>query len=320
MLMQRSLKRGISWSATAAVAMFLAGSWLAAQPTSKLRVVASTSDLGALAAEVGGDLIAVEVLAPGVQDPHSVAGKPSYLLRLQRADLVIVAGLELDAGWLTGRHHVPSAISQSGNPRIQPAASGYFDASQYVEILEIPSQAYVRDIHPLGNPHYWLDPENGRRIAQALANRLGALRPSDASYFTDRFQVFSKRLSEAEQAWRAQMRPYRGHKVVTYRRSWSNFLKRFDLISVGEIEPIPGIPPNRDHSTELINRMKNENVGVIVVEPFFELKTPNTIARKTGAHVVVMPSSVGAEKGITDYFKLFDYDLGLLTKAFEESR
>jgi ABC-type Zn uptake system ZnuABC Zn-binding protein ZnuA len=114
------------------------------------------------------------------------------------------------------------------------------------------------------------------------------------------------------------MWPYRGHKVVTYRGSWWNLLKRFDLISIGEIEPIPGIPPSRDHTTELINRMKSENVGVIVVEPFFELKTPNSIARKTGAHVVVMPSSVGAEKGITDYFKLFDYDLGRIPWALAQ--
>ena len=148
-----------------------------AQAAPKLRVVASTSDLAALAAEVGGDRTEVEALALGAQDPHSVPGKPSYLLKLQHADLVIVAGLELDTGWLTGRHHVPSAISQSGNPRIQPGASGYFEASQYAEILDIPAQAPIRNIHPLGNPHYWLDPENGRRIAQALANKLSELRP-----------------------------------------------------------------------------------------------------------------------------------------------
>ena len=156
----------------------LGGDRAFAQTASKLRIVAATSDLAALATEVGGDRAEVEPLAAGVQDPHSVPAKPSYLLKLQHADLAIVAGLELDAGWLTGRHHTLSAISQSGNSRIQPGASGYFDASQYAEILEFPTQPFVRDIHPVGNPHYWLDPENGRKIAAALAERLGTRSPT----------------------------------------------------------------------------------------------------------------------------------------------
>ena len=283
----------------------------------KLRIVASTTDLAALAAEVGGDRTEIESLAPGVQDPHSVSAKPSYLLKLQHADLLVVAGLELDS-WLTGSHHVQSAISQSGNSRIQPGASGYFQASQYAEIVEISAQAPSRDIHPLGNPHYWLDPENGRRIAQALAKKLSELQPNDASYFADRFRGFNKRLSDAESVWDAQIQPYRGRKVVTYRRSWSNFLKHFGLVSIGEIEPSPGIPPSHRHTTELINIMKGENVKIILVEPYFEMKTPNAIARETGAEIVVMPSSVGGEKGIADYFTLFDHDLMLLTKAFKK--
>ena len=282
---------------------------------SKLRIVASTADLAALATEVGGDRTEVESLTSGVQDPHSVSGKPSFLLKLQHADLLIVAGLELDS-WLTGRHHVQSAISQSGNSRIQPGASGYFEASQYAEVLEDPAQGFVRDIHPLGNPHYWLDPENGRRIAQALAKKLSELQPDDASYFDDRFQRFNTRLSEAEKIWDAKIQPYRGRKVVTYRRSWSNFLKHFGLVSVGEIEASPGIPPSRRHTTELISIMKSENVQVILVEPYFELKTPNAIARDARAEVVVIPSSVGGEKRITDYFTLLDYDLTLLAKVF----
>ena len=301
----------------AILAAQLGGSRAFSQTASKLRVVASTSDLATLAAEIGGDRTEVESLAVGAQDLHSVPAKPSYLLKLQHADLVIVAGLELDAGWLTGRHHAPSAISQSGNARIQPGASGYFDASVHAEILEAPTQPFVRDIHPLGNPHYWLDPENGRRIAEALAEKLSNLLPQDAAYFENRLRQFSSRLSAAEGIWDKEMQPYSGRKVVTYRRSWSNFLKRFGLVSVGEIEPSPGIAPSKRHTRELVNLMKSENVKVILVEPYFESKTPNNIARETRAEVIVMPSSVGGEKGITDYLRLFDYDVALLTKAFE---
>jgi ABC-type Zn uptake system ZnuABC Zn-binding protein ZnuA len=290
---------------------------LYAEATRKLNVLASTSDLAALAAEVGGDGAEVESIARGYQDPHFVEAKPSYLVNLRQTDLLIVVGLQLEGSWLTQGHHRLSLISQSGNPRIQPGASGYFDASQYAEILDVPTQPATPGIQAFGNPHYWLDPENGRRIAQALAKKLSEMRPQDASYFADRFQAFNKRLSDAEKVWDAEMKPYRGCKVVTYHRSWSNFLKHFQLVSVGEIEPRPGIPPSRRHTTEVINLMKSGNVKIVLVEPYFELKTPNAIAREAGAQVVVMPSSVGGEKGITDYFQLFDCDVGLLTKVLK---
>ncbi len=244
--MQRILERH-RWPALL-LALALAGaapSPVAAQVVRKLKVVASTSDLAALAAEVGGDHVEVESIVRGNQDPHFVEAKPSYLLRLRQADVLIVVGLQLEGAWLTQSHHRPSLISQSGNPRIQPGASRYFDASQYARILEIPNPPVTPSIQALGNPHYWLDPENGRSLAQNLANRLSEMRPGDASYFEGRFQAFSKRLTDAEKVWDAQMQPYRGRKVITYHRSWSYFLKHFQLVSVGEIEPQPGIPPSR---------------------------------------------------------------------------
>src|SRR5215472_2626252 len=291
---------------------------VSAEGADKIKVVASTSDLAALAAEVGGDRIQVEYLVGGDQEPHFAQAKPSYLLKLQRADLLIVVGLLFEGRWLTetGRNR-PSLLSQSGNPRIQPGASGYFDASRYVEILEIPKPPVIPNSQPLGNPYYWLDPENGRIIAQALAKKLSEIRPQDASYFEDRFQGFSKRLSDALSSWDAEMKPYRGHKVVTYQRSLSYFLKHFQLVSVGEIEPQPGIPPSRSHTTDLIDLVKREDVKVILVEPYFELNTPSTIARETGAEVVIMPSSVGGAKGVSDYFQLLDHDLAVLSRALQ---
>jgi len=292
--------------------LVVAASGLPARAAGKIKIATATTDLAALAQEVGGDRVEVESIARGYQDPHFVEAKPSFLLKLRQADLLITVGLQLEIGWL------PPLITQSGNPRIQVGAPGYVDASQFAEILEKPTGVVTRamgDVHPFGNPHYWLDPENGRRVAKGIADKLAEMRPSDAAYFDQRFESFSQRLTEAEKRWDAEMQPYRGRKVITYHRSWPNFLKHFQLVTMGEIEPRPGIPPTPSHTLELINMMKRENVKVILVEPYFDLKTPNSIARATGAQVVVMPPSVGGEKAITDYFKLFDYDLDLLTKV-----
>jgi ABC-type Zn uptake system ZnuABC Zn-binding protein ZnuA len=287
-----------------------------AAATKKLNVVTSTADMTALAQEVGGDKISVDSIAKGYQDPHFVEAKPSFLLKLREADLLINVGLQLEIGWL------PPLITQSGNPRIQVGAQGYLDASQFCEILEIPQGTVTRaegDVHPLGNPHYWLDPDNGRRIARGIANKLADLDPTDAAYFQQRFEDFNKRLSATELKWDAEMKPYRGQKVVTYHRSFPNFAKHFGLDVIGYVEPRPGIPPTPSHTIELIQLIKRENCKVVLVEPYFDLKTPQSIGRETGAQVIVYLPSVGGEKQVTNYFELFDYDIGLLIKAFQSS-
>jgi zinc/manganese transport system substrate-binding protein len=283
----------------------------------KLNIVTSTTDMAALTQEVGGDKVNVEAIAKGYQDPHFVEAKPSFLLRLRQADLLISVGLQLEIGWL------PPLITQSGNPRVQVGAAGYLDASQFAEILEIPQGTVTRaegDVHPLGNPHYWLDPDNGRRIARGIAGKLGDLDPGDAPYFQQRFQDFDKRLTAAEQKWDAEMKPYRGRKVVTYHRSFPNFAKHFGLDVIGYVEPRPGIPPTPSHTLDLIQQMKRENAKIVLVEPYFDLKTPQSIGRATGAQVIVYLPSVGGEKQVTNYFELFDYDIGLLTKAFQATQ
>jgi zinc/manganese transport system substrate-binding protein len=283
----------------------------------KLIVVTSTTDMGALAQEVGGDRIEVESLAKGYQDPHFVEAKPSFLLKLRQADLLIHVGLQLEIGWL------PPLITQSGNPRIQVGAPGNLDASQFAEILEIPQGTVTRaegDVHPLGNPHYWLDPDNGRRIARGIANKLADLDPADSAYFQQRFQDFDRRLSAAELKWDAAMKPWHGQKIVTYHRSFPNFAKHFGLDVIDYVEPRPGIPPTPGHTIEVIQLMRREKCKVVLVEPYFDLKTPQSIGRETGAQVVVYLPSVGGEKQVTNYFQLFDYDIGLLTKAFQAGR
>ncbi len=288
----------------------------ASSASAAVNVVTATEDLAALTREVGGDKVKVESLAKGYQDPHFVEAKPSFILKLHSADLLIVVGRELEIGWL------PPLISQSRNAKIQPGGDGYLDASANVRILEIPTGQITRamgDVHPLGNPHYWLDPENGRRIAQAIQQKLSSMSPGDASYFAQREADFDKRLTEAEKRWDAAMEPYKGLKVVTYHNSWPNFAEHFHLQVMGFVEPRPGIPPSPSHTLELQQAMKRDQVKIVMVEPYFDLTTPNAIGRETGAKVLVLAPSVGGVESIKTYFDLFDYDIKTLIAAIKET-
>jgi zinc/manganese transport system substrate-binding protein len=281
-----------------------------------LNVVATTSDMAAIAQEVGGDKIKVSALAKGYQDPHFVEAKPSFVLILNKADLLIVVGRDLESAWL------PALITQSRNAKIQPGGNGYLDPSTTARILEIPTGTITRamgDVHALGNPHYWLDPENGRRVAKAIKDRLSQMDAANAAYYAQRETDFGRRLTEAQQRWKTQMAPYKGLKVITYHRSWANFAEAFGLDVVGYVEPKPGIPPTPQHTLDVINAMKAQNVKLIVVEPYFDLKTPKSIASKSGARVLVLPPSVGGIPEASDYFKLFDTDVALLLDAIKAS-
>ncbi|MBI2678575.1 MAG: zinc ABC transporter substrate-binding protein [Candidatus Koribacter versatilis] len=302
----------------AAIAVLVSAVLFSATAEAKqLYVVTSTTDMASLTQEVGGDKIKVEAIAKGYQDPHFVEAKPSFLLKLRQADLLISVGLDLEIGWL------PPLVTQSGNSKIQPGGAGSLDASQFAAILEKPTGPVSRamgDVHPLGNPHYWLDPDNGRRIAKGIATKLGAMDPGNAAYFQQRFQDFDQRLTDAEKRWDTQMAPYRGRKVVSYHKSWPNFAKHFGLNVVGYVEPRPGIPPSPQHTMELMAQMKREGVKLIMVEPYFDLKTPNSVAAAASGKVVVMLPSVGGEPQAGDYFKLFDYDVQLLSSAFQQTQ
>ena len=300
--------------AVAAAALVMAALPAAAAP---LKVITTTEDLASIAREVAGDKAGVESLSRGYQDPHFVEAKPSFVLKLNKADLLIAVGRELEIGWL------PPLITQARNAKIQPGADGYLDASLTARILEIPTGQITRamgDVHPSGNPHYWLDPENGKRVAKAVADKLSALDHANAGYYAQRQADFEKRVTAAEARWTSMMAPYKGTKVVTYHRSWPNFADRFGLEVIGYVEPKPGIPPSPSHTLDVINAMKRQNVKIILVEPYFDLKTPNSIARETGGKVLVMPPSVGGEKEIKDYITLFDYDIKLLTDAIKAAK
>ncbi|MBI2212887.1 MAG: zinc ABC transporter substrate-binding protein [Acidobacteria bacterium] len=287
----------------------VAGSVAQAEP---LNVVTTTSDLASIAREVGGDRVAVESIARGYQDPHFVEAKPSFLLQLRKAELLAVVGLELEIGWL------PPLIEQSRNSEVRPGTDGYLDLSAGVEILDRPSAKVDRsmgDIHASGNPHYWLEPGNAVRIAIQFRDRFAKLRPAEAPYFTARLNEFKVRANDANKRWTEALAPYKGAKIVTYHRSWSNFARRYGLDVVDFVEPKPGVPPSPSHLFELVQSMKEQKVKVILVEPYFDLKTPNSVAQKTGAKVIVMYPSVGGAPGLDDYFKLFDRNVSALAEG-----
>ena len=293
------------------VSVVIAAPAFAAPP----KVITTTEDLAALAREVGGDKISVDSMAKGYQDPHFVEPKPSFIIKLHDADLLLVIGRELEIGWL------PPLLTQSRNAKIQVGAPGYLDASAGVKILELPTGQITRamgDVHPSGNPHYWLDPDNGRIIAKSIAAALSQISPADKAYFDQRYADFDRRLTEAQKRWTAAMAPYKGTKIVTFHRSWPNFTDRFGLDVIGYVEPKPGIPPSPSHTIDLIGEMKRQGVKVIMVEPYFDLKTPESIAREVGGKVLVLAPSMGGVKEAGDYIKLFDYNVNLVTTAFKQ--
>jgi ABC-type Zn uptake system ZnuABC Zn-binding protein ZnuA len=287
---------------------------LAAAAQAKVRIVSTLQDFASIAQAIGGDRVETTSLAKGYQDPHFVDAKPSFVLQLSRADLLIAAGLELEIGYL------PPLIDQSRNDKIHPGNPGYLDASVGCDILQRPAGQVTRamgDVHPYGNPHYWTDPANGHVIARAIAARLSQLDPAGRDSYAKNLAAFEQHLAAKEKEWDARMAPYAGTKVVTFHDSWPNFAKRFKLQVVGHVEPKPGIPPSPTHTLEIINLITGQKVPAILVEPYFDLKTPKSIAEKTGVAVVTLYPSVGGTPAIKDYFSLFDADIDAVVNALK---
>ncbi|MBI4064347.1 MAG: zinc ABC transporter substrate-binding protein [Elusimicrobia bacterium] len=287
---------------------------LSTSHAAKLNVVTTTEDMAALAREVGGDLINVETIAKGYQDPHFVDAKPSYLLKLKKADLFIQIGLELEVGW------APPLLTNARNSKILPGNPGFLEASQGCDILQKSAGVVDRslgDVHPLGNPHFWLDPNNGKTIAKSIAQRLSALDGAHAKDYQANLERFETKLSGKEKEWDKLISQsnIKGIKVVTYHNSWPNFAGRFGLNVVNFIEPKPGIPAAPAHVQALIQQIKSEKITLLLIEPYFDDKLPKKIAKETGAKLLIFLPSVGAKEGVKTYFDLFDYNLNLLKEA-----
>lgn len=262
----------------------------------KVSVVATLPDLAAIASEVGGEHVFVTALAPASQDPHYVDPKPSLILPLNRADLLIVNGLDLEVGWL------PPLVLNARNAKIQVGSEGYFDASQYVRRLQVPQGKVDRsmgDVHPGGNPHFTFDPRQVIVIAKALADRLGVLDPKNAKDYQNSAQAFSKQLSSwaAEERARFAKLPAARRRVVTYHKSMSYFLDWLGLEEIVTVEPKPGIAPNPQHVSNVLGLLRSQGVNIILQEEHHPQSTSKTLARLAGAKLVIVHSAVRFEDG-----------------------
>jgi zinc/manganese transport system substrate-binding protein len=274
-----------------------------------LRVVTTTSDLAALARAVGGEEVKVVSLARGDQDPHYVPAKPSLSRKLSDGDLLVYVGLELEIGWL------PLLVQASRNPKVQSGRPGSLAASQGIDILEVPQGEVSRaegDVHPEGNPHYWLDPRNGRVIARVIAERLGELRPGSRSTFTANLQAFEDELDRRLAGWEEHLAPLRGVAVVADHKQWEYLAGWAGFRLVDYIEPRPGIPPGPRHLLRLAERMKEEKVVAVIYADFWSPNTAEETADRGGTTAVRLPASVGSRPGIDSYFDLFDVLVGEL--------
>jgi zinc/manganese transport system substrate-binding protein len=276
-----------------------------------LKVVTTIETFADLARRVGGDKVTVESLARGYQDPHFVEAKPNLMVVLNRADLLVRVGLDLEIGWL------PLLTQGSRNGRILPGQPGDLDASTLVEVLDVPQVKLTRamgDVHPAGNPHYWIPPVNAVRIAKGLAERFKQLRPADAATFEAGFQAFLGEVKARAPAWDALAKPLAGRKVVTYHRSWAYVTRWLELEEVGTVENKPGVPPSPDHLATLIVLMRTRGVKDVLVEDFYNRSVAETVADKAQGRVLAMPSDVGARPDVKSWFDLVDAVLAQLSK------
>ncbi len=280
----------------------------------QLRVIASIPDLADIAARVGGDLVTVESLARGVEDPHGVPIKPSFLPKLNQADLLLVMGMEHEHAWLD------ALVAEARNPRILTQGHGYVDCSVHITPKQVPVNLSRSegDLHPEGNPHYNLDPENGKLIARAIAEGLGRNYPEGRVVFDANLRLFEQELDRRIQEWLKQAAPLKGVRFVSYHQDTIYFADRFGLIEVGQIELKPGIEPTQNHLVELVKRMKAEGVTLVIREPQYSEKLPNRIAQETGAKVVKFPIMVGGASGIKTYEDLIEYNLRALLAAVRQ--
>jgi ABC-type Zn uptake system ZnuABC Zn-binding protein ZnuA len=279
-----------------------------------LSVVTTIPDLADMAQAVGGDRVKVKSITKGREDMHMIPMKPSYLLILNRADVLIEMGLDAEHAWL------PELLYNCRNDAIQPGKPGFINCSAGIPVLERyvdPSRA-EGEIHPDGKPHHNLDPENGLIMVRTICTGLCRVRPQDAPVFKANLKAYTDRLEARIRAWKKLAEPLRGVKVVTYHRSWSYFTKRFGLEVIGEVEPKPGIAPTAGHLARLIRSMKDQDARLVIKETYYSDKYPKLIQEKTGVPFLSLPNMSGGTEATATYIDLIDHNLKALLKALGE--
>lgn len=297
--------------------LLLAGAAAVATPAraaAAVKVVATVPGLAALAREVGGDKVDVESLSRGTQDPHFVDANPMLAVKLRNADLLVDVGLDLEIGWL------PPLVNQSRNSQIQPGGARRLTAANAVQVMDVPTGPVSRaqgDLHPGGNPHFLTDPRRAGQVAAAIADRLAQLDPKDAAYYAQRKQDFQRRLQDADARWQAKLAPVKGRKVFTRHRTMTYFFDWSGIVSDGELEPRPGVPPSPAHLADLVGVAKRDGVKAILVEDYYDTQSAQVVVRYAGAKIVQIPGDVGGEPGIDGYEKYMDVVVNRVVGALQ---
>ena len=297
------------------LSFFAAGTLLTAH--AKLNVVATTTDFAAIAKEIGGDKIDLTTLAKPTEDPHFVDAKPSFIVKLNHADVLVEGGAELEIGWL------PALLDQSRNEKVAAGAPGHVSCMQGIQLLEVPStlDRSKGDIHAAGNPHYTTDPINAKIIAQNIANAFCALDEKSCEAYRANLKKFDDAIDAKMVEWQKTLEPFKGQQIVSYHDSWLYFGGRFGLKIELFLEPKPGIPPTPAHLAAVITKMKQDNTHVIIVDPYLNRKTAETVARNTGATVVDVTQFPGGVKGTEGgYIQMLDYLVNSIAKALAEKK
>ena len=278
-----------------------------------IKVVTTTMDLRSITEMIGGNKVSVLSIATGYQNPHFVDPKPSYITSLSNADLFVTIGLDLETGWS------PQLLASSRNSKIQKGSPGYVDASESVGLLQVPSSLNrgEGDIHIYGNPHYWLDPLNGKVIARNITNGLERIDPSNKSFYEANLHDFFSKIDTKVREWEARMAPFKGAKIIAYHNEWVYFERRFGLEVVDFMEPKPGIPPSPSQLVKVIKEVQADKIKVIISSPYFTTSSSDVVAKQTNVKELTLATSVGAFSNIKNYFDLFDYDIDKLTEVLK---
>ncbi len=278
----------------------------------KLSVVATTPDFGAIAREIGGAQVDVFTMAKPTEDPHFVDAKPSFIVKVNKADALIEGGAELEIGWL------PPLLEQARNAKLEAGKPGRIRCNQGISLLEVPSvlDRSQGDVHAAGNPHFMTDPANGKIVAETIANAFSALEPQSAGLFKGNLAAFNQRLDAKLDNWKEILAPFAGRRIVSFHNSWPYFEKRFDLRGGLFLEPKPGIPPSPSHLAQVITTMKAENIRIIIAEPYLNHRSAELVASRTDAVVLDFASYPGSKGTPDDYIGWIDSLVQALAKAF----
>jgi len=300
------------WRLGLALVIVAALGWPGRPPAAdRIHVVATINDLRLLAEAVGGDLVETDTLARPAQNPDDLEVRPSHMAKVRRADLLVINGLDVDA-W------VEAIVVGANNPKVVPGAPGRVDLSLGIPVLEVPTVRVDRsmgDVHPAGNPHYYLDPGLTPQVTAALVDALARLALQHRATFETRRQEFLERVSLALNGWARTLAPFKGAPVIVYHKEWAYFLARFDIRQVDTVEDRPGIPPSPGHLAQLVRRMRDEKIKAVIVSAWNDRRTAERVAADADAKVVLLAHGAGALKGTDSYFDLFDYNVRHLAEA-----